>query len=83
MLIKLINYVIYVNYAFIILHTIKDVMVIFRETFHPSICPVIHPQHEGDNHVAIDLIVQHIHTKLGHHDLRKIYPNVYVIQSTF
>jgi uridine kinase len=37
----------------------------------------------GDNHVAIDLIVQHIRTKLGQHDLRKIYPNVYVIQSTF
>ncbi|CAA0824635.1 Uridine kinase-like protein 1- chloroplastic [Striga hermonthica] len=37
----------------------------------------------GDNHVAIDLIVQHIHTKLGQHNLCKIYPNVYVIQSTF
>ncbi|KAB5516286.1 hypothetical protein DKX38_026934 [Salix brachista] len=37
----------------------------------------------GDNHVAIDLIVQHIHTKLGQHDLCKIYPIVYVIQSTF
>ncbi|KAG7036739.1 Uridine kinase-like protein 2, chloroplastic [Cucurbita argyrosperma subsp. argyrosperma] len=37
----------------------------------------------GENHVAIDLIVQHIHTKLGQHDLCKIYPNVTVIQSTF
>ncbi|XP_057996673.1 uridine/cytidine kinase UKL1, chloroplastic isoform X2 [Hevea brasiliensis] len=37
----------------------------------------------GENHVAIDLIVQHIHTKLGQHDLCKIYSNVYVIQSTF
>ncbi|GAU33336.1 hypothetical protein TSUD_166010 [Trifolium subterraneum] len=37
----------------------------------------------GDNHVAIDLITQHIRTKLGQHDLCKIYPNVYVIQSTF
>ncbi|GKV33063.1 hypothetical protein SLEP1_g41610 [Rubroshorea leprosula] len=37
----------------------------------------------GDNHVAIDLIVQHIRTKLGQHDLCKIYPNVTVIQSTF
>ncbi|KAK7371887.1 hypothetical protein VNO80_05253 [Phaseolus coccineus] len=36
-----------------------------------------------DNHVAIDLIVQHIRTKLGQHDLCKIYPNLYVIQSTF
>ncbi|KAG8384961.1 hypothetical protein BUALT_Bualt04G0172600 [Buddleja alternifolia] len=37
----------------------------------------------GDNHVAVDLIVQHIRTKLGQHDLCKIYPNVNVIQSTF
>ncbi|KAH7292703.1 hypothetical protein KP509_29G081900 [Ceratopteris richardii] len=37
----------------------------------------------GDNHVAIDLIVQHIRTKLGQHDLCKIYSNVYVIQSTY
>ncbi|PKA63798.1 Uridine kinase-like protein 4 [Apostasia shenzhenica] len=37
----------------------------------------------GDNHVAIDLIVQHIQTKLGQHQLCKIYPNLYVIQLTF
>ncbi|KAH7683252.1 Uracil phosphoribosyltransferase protein [Dioscorea alata] len=37
----------------------------------------------GDNHVAIDLIVQHIHTKLGQHDLCKIYSNLYTIYSTF
>ncbi|XP_047953494.1 uridine kinase-like protein 3 isoform X2 [Salvia hispanica] len=37
----------------------------------------------GDNPVAIDLIVQHLRTKLGQHDLCKIYPNLVVIQSTF
>eukprot|EP00898_Chlorokybus_atmophyticus_P008298 jgi/Chlat1/846/Chrsp104S01186 len=37
----------------------------------------------GDNMVAIDLIVQHIRTKLGIHDLRKIYNNVIVIPSNF
>uniref|UniRef100_A0A7N0TN22 Uridine kinase n=1 Tax=Kalanchoe fedtschenkoi TaxID=63787 RepID=A0A7N0TN22_KALFE len=37
----------------------------------------------GDNDVAIDLIVQHIHTKLGQHNLCKIYPNIFVIQTTF
>lgn len=37
----------------------------------------------GENPVAINLIVQHIHTKLGLHDLCKIYPNVTVIHSTF
>ncbi|MBA0570036.1 hypothetical protein Golob_003724 [Gossypium lobatum] len=37
----------------------------------------------GENHVAIALIVQHLRTKLGQHDLCKIYPNAYVIQSTF
>ncbi|KAL5665398.1 hypothetical protein ACJX0J_025506, partial [Zea mays] len=31
----------------------------------------------------VDLIVQHIRTKLGQHDLCKIYPNVHVVQSTF
>ncbi|KAG8384887.1 hypothetical protein BUALT_Bualt04G0165000 [Buddleja alternifolia] len=37
----------------------------------------------ADNDVAIDLIVQHIRTKLGQHDLCKIYSNVFVIYSTF
>ncbi|XP_042497120.1 uridine kinase-like protein 3 [Macadamia integrifolia] len=37
----------------------------------------------GENDVAVDLIVQHIRTKLGQHDLCKIYPNVFVINSTF
>ncbi|KAG4395854.1 hypothetical protein AAZX31_19G045800 [Glycine max] len=37
----------------------------------------------GDNDVAIDLIVQNIRMKLGQHDLCKIYPNIFVICSTF
>ncbi|EPS74587.1 uridine kinase, partial [Genlisea aurea] len=37
----------------------------------------------ANNEVAIDLIVQHIQTKLGQHDLCKIYPNLFVIHSTF
>ncbi|PWZ33606.1 Uridine kinase-like protein 1, chloroplastic [Zea mays] len=37
----------------------------------------------GDNRVAVDMIVQHIRTKLRQHDLCKIYPNVHVVQSTF
>lgn len=37
----------------------------------------------GDNYVAIDLIVQHIRTKLGQHELCKIYTNLSVIHSTF
>lgn len=36
-----------------------------------------------NNNVAIDLIVQHIHTKLGQHDICKFYSNLYVIHSTF
>ncbi|KAG6530138.1 hypothetical protein ZIOFF_012360 [Zingiber officinale] len=39
--------------------------------------------YSGDNYVAVNLIVQHIHTKLGQHTLCKIYPSVFVIQSTF
>ncbi|KAK7364790.1 hypothetical protein VNO80_13532 [Phaseolus coccineus] len=37
----------------------------------------------GDNDVAIDLIVQNIHMKLGQHDLCKIHPNIFIIFSTF
>ncbi|KAF7838182.1 uridine kinase-like protein 1, chloroplastic [Senna tora] len=37
----------------------------------------------GENEVAIDLIVQHIRTKLGQHNLCKIYPTLNVIQSTY
>ncbi|KAL9326608.1 hypothetical protein ACSQ67_007253 [Phaseolus vulgaris] len=37
----------------------------------------------GENRVAIDLIVQHIRTKLGQHNLCKIYPNLNVLKSTF
>ncbi|CAI7745299.1 unnamed protein product, partial [Closterium sp. NIES-53] len=33
----------------------------------------------GDNHVAVNLIVQHIGSKLGQHDLRKIYSNCGVV----
>lgn len=44
---------------------------------------VIIPWARGDNNVAIDLIVQHIRTKLGTDDLRRIYPLLSVIQSNF
>ncbi|CAH9122647.1 unnamed protein product [Cuscuta epithymum] len=37
----------------------------------------------AENSVAIDLILQHIRTKLGQNELCKIYPNVFVINSTF
>ncbi|XP_061336976.1 uridine kinase-like protein 5 [Gastrolobium bilobum] len=37
----------------------------------------------GDNDVAIDLIVQNIRTKLGQHDMCKIYPNIFLMFSTF
>ncbi|KAL6520200.1 Uridine kinase-like protein 5 [Orobanche minor] len=59
-----------------------------KPSFEESILPskkhadVIIPR-GGDNDVALDLIVQHIRTKLGQHDLCKIYPNVFVIHSTF
>ncbi|XP_031474655.1 uridine/cytidine kinase UKL1, chloroplastic-like [Nymphaea colorata] len=62
----------------------KFVKPAFDEFILPSkkYADVIIPK-GGDNHVAIDLIVQHIHTKLGQHNLCKIYPNVHVVQSTF
>ncbi|KAJ7974786.1 Uridine kinase [Quillaja saponaria] len=56
----------------------RDINSVLEQKYADVIIP-----RGGENHVAIDLIVQHIHTKLGQHDLCKIYPNVYVIQSTF
>ncbi|VFQ59779.1 unnamed protein product [Cuscuta campestris] len=37
----------------------------------------------AENNVAIDLILQHIRTKLGQNELCKIYPNVFIINSTY
>lgn len=56
----------------------------FEEFILPSkkFADIIIPR-GGDNDVAIDLIVQHICTKFGQHDICKIYPNVFVIFSTF
>ncbi len=33
--------------------------------------------------VAIELITEHIRTKLGQHALRRVYPNLEVLQSSF
>ena len=44
---------------------------------------VIIPWAQGENNVAIDLIVQHIRTKLGQNDLRRIYPNLIVLPPNF
>ncbi|XP_068645119.1 uridine/cytidine kinase UKL1, chloroplastic isoform X2 [Aristolochia californica] len=56
----------------------RDINSVLEQKYADVIIP-----RGGDNHVAIDLIVQHIRTKLGQHNLCKIYPNVNVIQSTF
>ena len=62
----------------------KHVKPSFEEFILPSKkhADVIIPR-GSDNDVAIDLIVQHIHTKLGQNDLCKIYQNLFVIPSTF
>ncbi|CAN1725628.1 Pentatricopeptide repeat-containing protein GUN1, chloroplastic [Linum perenne] len=62
----------------------KFVKPSFEEFILPSkkYADIIIPR-GGDNDVAIDLIVQHIRTKLGQHDLCKIYTNLFVIFSTF
>ncbi|KAL1564248.1 Uridine kinase-like protein 5 [Salvia divinorum] len=62
----------------------KFVKPSFDEFILPSMkyADVIIPR-GADNEVAIDLIVQHIRTKLGQHDLCKVYSNVFVIYSTF
>ena len=62
----------------------KFVKPSFEEYIHPSkkYADIIIPR-GGDNDVAVDLIVQHIRTKLGQHDICKIYPNVFIILLTF
>jgi hypothetical protein len=44
---------------------------------------VIIPWHQQHNLVAIDLITEHIRTKLQQHVLRRIYPNLEVIPSNY
>merc|ERR1712054_595920 len=44
---------------------------------------IVIPWARGNNTVAIDLIVQHIRTKLGMDDIRRIYPLLSLIQSNF
>lgn len=43
---------------------------------------MIIPWQEGDNIVAIDLVTEHIKTKLQQHSLRRIYPNLEVMPLT-
>ncbi|WOG96414.1 hypothetical protein DCAR_0415749 [Daucus carota subsp. sativus] len=61
----------------------KFVKPSFEEFILPSkkYADIIIPR-GADNDVAIDLIVQHIFTKLGQHNLCQIYTNLFVIQST-
>ncbi|GFY87260.1 uridine kinase-like 5 [Actinidia rufa] len=72
--------------------TLKNVLDQYTKFVKPSFEEFILPSKKhadviiprgADNDVAIDLIVQHIRTKLGQHDLCKIHPNVFVIYSTF
>ncbi|XP_010660839.1 uridine kinase-like protein 5 isoform X2 [Vitis vinifera] len=62
----------------------KFVKPSFEEYILPSkkYADIIIPR-GGDNDIAVDLIVQHIRTKLGQHDICKIYPNVFIIRLTF
>lgn len=78
------------SYATVIDHLLLNLQ--YNKTVKPSFDEFILPTKKyadiiiprgGDNHVAVDLIVQHIQTKLGQHDLCKIYPNIFVINSTF
>lgn len=71
------------NVYFILQYT-KFVKPSFDEFIQPSMkyADIIIPR-GGDNDVAIDLIVQHIRTKLCQHNLCKIYSNIFIISSTF
>ena len=63
----------------------KFVKPMFDQFILPSkkSADVIIPWGNHENMVAIDLIVQHIRSKLGQDDLRRIYPNLHVVDSNF
>mmetsp|Transcript_2298 Transcript_2298/g.4663 ORF Transcript_2298/g.4663 Transcript_2298/m.4663 type:complete len:492 (-) Transcript_2298:708-2183(-) len=63
----------------------KFVKPMFEQFVLPSkkAADIIIPWARGDNVVAIDLIVQHIQTKLGQHDLRRIYSNLDVLPGNY
>eukprot|EP00239_Pterosperma_sp_CCMP1384_P003911 CAMPEP_0197845428 /NCGR_PEP_ID=MMETSP1438-20131217/2366_1 /TAXON_ID=1461541 /ORGANISM="Pterosperma sp., Strain CCMP1384" /LENGTH=392 /DNA_ID=CAMNT_0043456723 /DNA_START=359 /DNA_END=1537 /DNA_ORIENTATION=- len=63
----------------------KFVKPMFDQFVAPSkkVADVIIPWARGDNSVAIDLIVQHIRTKLGQHDLRRIYANLDLLPGNY
>lgn len=63
----------------------KFVKPMFDQFVSPSkrYADVIIPWAAGDNGVAIDLIVQHIRSKLGQDDLRRIYHNLKLLPSNF
>eukprot|EP00959_Pyramimonas_sp_CCMP1952_P438138 9172301-Pyramimonas_sp.AAC.1 len=63
----------------------KFVKPMFDNFVLPSkkVADIIIPWARGDNVVAIDLIVQHILTKLGQSDLRRIYPNLDVLPGNY
>jgi hypothetical protein len=48
-----------------------------------QVADIIIPWARGNNVVAIDLIVQHILTKLGQHDLRRIYPTLDILPGNY
>ncbi|KAK2420327.1 uridine kinase protein [Trifolium repens] len=71
------NFKIYVQYCRFVKPSFED-FVLPTKKYADIIIPG-----GGDNDVAIDLIIQNIRTKLGQHDLCKIYPNIFIIFSTF
>mmetsp|Transcript_27370 Transcript_27370/g.48754 ORF Transcript_27370/g.48754 Transcript_27370/m.48754 type:complete len:475 (-) Transcript_27370:516-1940(-) len=63
----------------------KYVKPSFDQFVAPSrrLADIIIPWQRGDNIVAIDLITEHIRSKLRQHDLRRVYPNLEVIPSNY
>jgi uridine kinase len=63
----------------------RFVKPMFDQFVYPSkkFADVIIPWAGGENGVAIDLIVQHIRTKLGQDDLRRLFSNLKVLPSNY
>lgn len=62
----------------------RFVKPMFEQFVRPSgrFADVIIPWGRGDNVVAIDVIAEHIRSKIGTHDLRRVYPNLHVVPVT-
>lgn len=73
----------------VVTDVIKQYTTTVKPAFDAYVAPsrkfadIIMPFGRGDNLVAVDLITEHIRSRLRQHDLKGLYPNLEVIPSNF